>query len=179
VAAPMTARAARDTAIAGTRLEAICGATSGASSPCVSLSGASVTCVPHIAAQSRDSSHRRSAKQRAIAVTNQQWLARLPTRIRLKSWARMVNDRLFQRPADLSARRANQRHSFRGAESLRRGDSFHLSPAFCGGPRRWRTSALVRITDSRRTSRRVRFVPTRDTDDQRTSLILAAGDGCF
>ena len=29
--------------------------------------------------------------------------ARLPTGIRLKSWARMVNDRVIQRPANLSA----------------------------------------------------------------------------
>jgi hypothetical protein len=35
-------------------------------------------------------------------MTNQQRLAR-PTGIRLKSWARMVNVRLVQRPPDLSA----------------------------------------------------------------------------
>jgi hypothetical protein len=43
VAAPMTARAASDTAITGTRFDAACGAASGCLSPCVSLSGASVT----------------------------------------------------------------------------------------------------------------------------------------
>ncbi len=94
-AAPMTTRAARDTAITGARLWANCGAASGCLSPCVLLSGASVTCGPYVSAQSRASSHRRAPKQAAIAVTNQQWLARWPTRIRLKSWARMVNDRLF------------------------------------------------------------------------------------
>jgi hypothetical protein len=65
VAAPMTARAARDTAITGTRLEATCCANPGCLSPCVSLSGSSVTCVPYVSAQSHDSSHRRSAKQKS------------------------------------------------------------------------------------------------------------------
>src|SRR4051794_31801150 len=44
VAAPMTTRAARDTAITGIRLEAACGAASGGLSACVSLSDAPVTC---------------------------------------------------------------------------------------------------------------------------------------
>src|SRR5665213_1406826 len=106
VAAPMTASAARDTAITGTRLKATCGAASGCLSPCVSLSRVSVTCVPYVSAQSRDSSHRRSAKQKSHRGDKPAMArARLPTRIRLKSSARMVNDWLFQRPADPSARR--------------------------------------------------------------------------
>src|SRR5712664_1893176 len=56
VAAPMTAKAAKDTAITGTRFEASCCAASGCLSPCVSLSGASATCVPYVSAQSQDSS---------------------------------------------------------------------------------------------------------------------------
>jgi hypothetical protein len=62
-AAPMTTRAASDTAITGARLWANCGAASGCLSACVLLSGASVTCGPHVSAQSRDSSHRRSTKR--------------------------------------------------------------------------------------------------------------------
>jgi hypothetical protein len=54
VAAPMTARAAKDTAIAGTRLEAPCCAASGGLSPCDSFSGVSATCVPYVLAQSQD-----------------------------------------------------------------------------------------------------------------------------
>jgi hypothetical protein len=56
VAAPMTAKAAKDTAIAGARFEATCCAASGCLSACVSLSRASATCVPHGSAQSPDSS---------------------------------------------------------------------------------------------------------------------------
>jgi hypothetical protein len=63
VAAPMTAKAAKDTAIAGTRLEATCCAASGCLSPCVFLSGVSATCVPYVSAQSQDFPHCRSAKQ--------------------------------------------------------------------------------------------------------------------
>jgi hypothetical protein len=46
VAAPMTAKADKDTTIAGSRLDAPCGGASGGLSPCVSLSGVSATCVP-------------------------------------------------------------------------------------------------------------------------------------
>ena len=56
MAAPMTAKAAKDTAIAGTRLEATCCATLGCLFTCVSLSRASATCVPYGSAQSHDSS---------------------------------------------------------------------------------------------------------------------------
>jgi len=95
------------TAITGTRPEAARGTASGCMSPCVSLSVAAVTCVPYVSAQSRDSSHRRSAKQKSHRGDKPAMArARLPTRIRLKSWARMVNDRLFRGPADLGARRA-------------------------------------------------------------------------
>ena len=48
MAAPMTARAAKDTAIAGTRLDAPSRAASGCLSPCVALSGVSATCVPYV-----------------------------------------------------------------------------------------------------------------------------------
>jgi hypothetical protein len=54
VAAPMTARANKDTTIAGTRLETACGAGSGCLSPWVSLSGVSATCVPYVSGQSQD-----------------------------------------------------------------------------------------------------------------------------
>jgi hypothetical protein len=71
----------------------------------VLLSGASVTCVPYVSVLSRDPSHRRSAKQKSRGGDKPAMAgARLPTGIRLLSWARMVNDRLFLRPADLSAR---------------------------------------------------------------------------
>src|SRR3954453_12019577 len=59
VAAPMTTRAAKDTAITVGRREAACGAALGGFSACVSLSDAPVTCVPYVSAKSRDSSHRR------------------------------------------------------------------------------------------------------------------------
>jgi hypothetical protein len=36
-----------------------------------------------------------------------------------------------------------------------RGNSLHVFPPFCGGQRRWRTSALVRIPDPTPTSRHV------------------------
>ena len=97
VAAPMTAKADKDTTIAGTRLEAPCCAASGCLSPCVSLSGVSATCVPYVSAQSQDFSSppiSKTKKSRRVddpATT----LARLPTQIRLKSWAYMVNDQLF------------------------------------------------------------------------------------
>ena len=93
----MTAKAAKATAIAGTRLEAPCSAASGCLSPCVSLSGVSATCVPYVSAQSQDFSSppiSKTKKSRRVddpATT----LARLPTQIRLKSWAYMVNDQLF------------------------------------------------------------------------------------
>jgi hypothetical protein len=64
VAAPMTAKADKDTTIAGTRLEAPCCAASGCLSPCVSLSGVSATCVPYVSAQSQDFSSPRSEKQK-------------------------------------------------------------------------------------------------------------------
>jgi hypothetical protein len=50
----MMAKADKDTTIAGTRLEAPCGAASGGLSPGVSLSGVSATCVPYVSAQSQD-----------------------------------------------------------------------------------------------------------------------------
>ncbi|MBR1225317.1 MULTISPECIES: hypothetical protein [unclassified Bradyrhizobium] len=59
VAAPMMAMAASETANFGTGLEATRGAASGCLSPCVSLPGASATCVPYVSA------HRRSAKQKS------------------------------------------------------------------------------------------------------------------
>ena len=68
VAAPMTARANKDTIIAGTRLEAPCCAASGSLSPCVSLSGVSATCVPYVSAQSQDFPRRRPAKQKRAAA---------------------------------------------------------------------------------------------------------------
>jgi hypothetical protein len=55
MAAPVTARAANDTTIAGTRLEAPRGAASGCLSPWVSFSGVSVTCVPYVSACSQNS----------------------------------------------------------------------------------------------------------------------------
>src|SRR5947208_7115268 len=97
VAAPMTARAAKDTTIAGTRLEATGCAVSGGLSPCVALSGVSATCVPRVSAQSQDfpsppiSKTKKSRRVDDRATT----LAGLPTHIRLKSWAYMVKDRLF------------------------------------------------------------------------------------
>src|SRR6478672_2877029 len=54
VAAPMMAKADKDAIITGIRFEATCGAASGCLSPCVSLSGASVTCVPYVSAPSQD-----------------------------------------------------------------------------------------------------------------------------
>jgi hypothetical protein len=93
----MTAKADKDTTIAGTRLEAPCCAASGCLSPCVSLSGISATCVPYVSAQSQDFSSppiRKTKKSRRVddpATT----LARLPIQIQLKSWAYVVNDQLF------------------------------------------------------------------------------------
>jgi hypothetical protein len=68
VAAPMTAKADKDTTIASTRLEAPCCAASGCLSPCVSLSGVSATCVPYVSAPSQDFSSPPISKQkRAVA----------------------------------------------------------------------------------------------------------------
>ena len=65
VAAPMTAKADKDTTIAGTRLEARCrAAASGWLSPCVSLSGVSATCVPYVSAPSQDLSSPPIRKQK-------------------------------------------------------------------------------------------------------------------
>jgi hypothetical protein len=97
VAAPMTAKAAKDTIITGTRLEAFCGAASGCLAPSVALSGVSATCVPYVSAQSQDSSSppiSKTKKSRRVddpAPTR----ARLPTQIWHKPWASMVNDPLF------------------------------------------------------------------------------------
>jgi hypothetical protein len=99
VAAPMTAKADKDTTIAGTRLEAPCCAASGCLSPCVSLSGVSATCVPYVSAHQpsrkifprRDQKNKKSRRVDDPATTP----ARLPNQIRLKSWAYMVNDQLF------------------------------------------------------------------------------------
>jgi hypothetical protein len=60
----MTAKADKDTTIAGIRLEAPCCAASGCLSPSVALSGVSATCVPYVSAQSQDFPRRRSAKQK-------------------------------------------------------------------------------------------------------------------
>src|ERR1700688_471068 len=68
VAAPMTAKANKDTIIAGTRLEAPCCAASGSLSPCVSLSGVSATCVPYVSAQSHDFPRRHLPKQKRAAA---------------------------------------------------------------------------------------------------------------
>ena len=76
LAAPMTVRAARDSAITGTWLEATCGAAVGLLVPLRFL----VRCFGHLRArlaQSRDSSHRRSAKQKSHRGDKQAWLARL------------------------------------------------------------------------------------------------------
>ena len=54
MAAPVTARAAKDTTIAGTRLEAPFGAASGCLLSCVSFPGVSVTCVPYVSACSQN-----------------------------------------------------------------------------------------------------------------------------
>jgi len=97
VAAPMTAKADKDTTIAGTRLEAPCCAASGCLSPCVSLSGVSATCVPlRVSPVARfflaaDQKNKKSRRVDDPATT----LARLPNQIQLKSWACMVNDQLF------------------------------------------------------------------------------------
>jgi hypothetical protein len=93
----MTAKADKDTTIAGTRLEAPRCAASGCLSPCVSLSGVSATCVPYVSAQSQDFSSPPIRKtKRAVAWTIQRRLSRdCHNQIRLKSWAYMVNDQLF------------------------------------------------------------------------------------
>jgi hypothetical protein len=92
----MTAKAARDTIVTVTRVEAPCGTALGCLSACVSLSGVSATCVPTLspvatvppaANQQKKKSHR--VDDPAITPP------RSPTLIRLKSWAIMVNDRLF------------------------------------------------------------------------------------
>src|SRR5713226_4332853 len=73
----MTAKAAKDTTNAGTRLEAPCGAASGFLSPCVSLSGVSATCVPYVSARSQDFSSPPIRKTtRAVAWTIQRRLSR-------------------------------------------------------------------------------------------------------
>ncbi len=74
MAAPMTAKADKDTTIAGTRLEALCCAASGCLSPCVSLSGVSATCVPYVSADQKSKKSRRvddpRDDSRAIAQPN-------------------------------------------------------------------------------------------------------------
>ena len=102
VAAPMTARAAKDNAIAGTRFEATCCAPSGRLSPLRFL----IPCFGHLRSlrlspvakffpvaghQEKPSQCRSSNNSRASRG-----------RIRLKSWACMVNARLCQRPARTS-----------------------------------------------------------------------------
>jgi hypothetical protein len=72
----MTAKADKDTTIAGTRREARCGAASGGLSPCVSLSGVSATCVPHVSAQSQDFLAADQQNKKAVAWTIQRRLAR-------------------------------------------------------------------------------------------------------
>src|SRR5450755_3235018 len=81
----MTAKADKDTTIAGTRLEARCRAASGCLSPCVSLSGVSATYVPYVSAQSRDFSSPPIRKtKRAVAWTIQRRLSRdCPTKFSL------------------------------------------------------------------------------------------------
>jgi hypothetical protein len=75
VAAPMMAKADKDTIIAGTRREAPCCAASGCLSPCVSLSAVSATCVPYVSAQSQDFSSPPISKK-AVAWTIQRRLSR-------------------------------------------------------------------------------------------------------
>src|SRR3981189_1194260 len=85
MAAPTTAKADKDTTIAGTRPEALCCAASGCLSPCVSLSGVSATCVPYVLAHSQDFSSPpiRKAK-RAVAWTIKPRLSRdCPTKFGL------------------------------------------------------------------------------------------------
>src|SRR5260221_7959329 len=92
----MTAKADKDTTIAGTRLEAHCCAASGCLSPCVSLSGVSATRVPYVSAWLQDFSSPISETKKSRRVDDPvTTLARLPTQRRLKSWAYMVNDQLF------------------------------------------------------------------------------------
>src|SRR5712672_1210547 len=74
VAAPTTARAAKDTIIAGTRLEGPCCASSGGFASCVALSGVSATCVPYVSARSQDFPSPPIRKQKAIAWTIQRRL---------------------------------------------------------------------------------------------------------
>jgi hypothetical protein len=96
VAAPMIAKADKDTTIAGTRREAPRGAASGCLSPCVSLSGVSATCVPYVSAQSQDFSSPPISKTKSRHMDDPATaLARLPTQIPIKSWAYMVNDQLY------------------------------------------------------------------------------------
>jgi hypothetical protein len=85
VAAPMTAKADKDTTIAGTRLEAPWCAASGCLSPWFSLSGVSATCVPYVSAQSQDFSSPPTRKtKRAVAWTIQRRLSRdCPTKFGL------------------------------------------------------------------------------------------------
>ena len=70
VAPPTIARAANDTMIAGTRLEGACGGTSGGLLSCVALSGVSVTCVPHVSAQSQNLPTARSKIKKCRRVDN-------------------------------------------------------------------------------------------------------------
>jgi hypothetical protein len=102
VAAPITTKAAKDTAIAGTRFEAPSSAASGCLSP---WSGVSATRVPYritpvarffLAADQQNKKEplrgRSSGDPRVIAHPN-----------RLKSWAYMVNDQLFPGPLGCEA----------------------------------------------------------------------------
>jgi hypothetical protein len=87
VAAPMTAKAEKDTNIALTRLEAACFAASGCLSPGVSLSGVSATCVPYESARLKDFSQPPISKQKMSRREDDPatTFARWPSQIRFKS----------------------------------------------------------------------------------------------
>jgi hypothetical protein len=101
----MTAKAARDTIVTVTRVEAPCGTALGCLSACVSLSGVSATCVPTLSPVATVPPAANQQKKKSHRVDDPAMTPpRSPTLIRLKSWAIMVNDRLF--PAVLPVRRS-------------------------------------------------------------------------
>src|SRR5271168_1544846 len=93
VAAPMTAKAAKDTAIASTRPEGPSSTASGCMPP---MSGVSATCVPYVSIQSQDlSSPPISNKKEPSRELSSDDSPAIAHPNRLKSWAYMVNDQLF------------------------------------------------------------------------------------
>jgi hypothetical protein len=122
----MTAKAAKDTAIAGTRFEAPGSVISGCLPP---WSGVSATCVPLRGRSSNDS--------RAIAHPN-----------RLKSWAYMVNDRLFlavsRSRRSLLKRQAPSRQTARGSA---RPEIWSSHARNSGAPNSARTAFRAKPTD--------------------------------